>query len=50
MENVGVLAKGFLYKLSTKTTFFFKESVVYPFVIFKGHKKGFSLSMKSTLK
>ena len=46
MESVDVLAKGLLYKLSKKKTFFFKESVVYPCVQFKGHKKGFFLSME----
>ena len=45
MEKV-VLAKGFLYKLFKKKTLFFNESVVYPFVQFKGHKKGFFLSME----
>ena len=46
MEKVDVLAKGYLYKLSKKKRFFFKESVVYPFVQFTGHKKGFFLSME----
>ena len=44
MEKVDILSKGYLYKLSKKRTFFFKESVVYPFVQFAGHKKGFLLS------
>ena len=44
MGKVDVLAKGFLYKLRKNT--FFKESVAYPFVEFKGHKKGFFLSME----
>ena len=44
MEKVDVLAKGFLYKLFKKH--FFKESVVYHFVQFKGHKKGFFFSME----
>ena len=46
MEKVDVLAKGFLYKLSEKKTFFFNESVIYPFVQLKGHKKGFFLSVE----
>ena len=46
MEKVDVLVKGFLYKLSMKKTFFFKESVVYPFAQFKVHKKGFFFSME----
>ena len=46
MEKVDVLAKGFLYKLFKKKTFLFKESAVYPFVQFKGHKKGFFISME----
>ena len=47
MEKVDVLAKGFLYKLfKKKKTFFFKEFVGYPVVQFKGHKKGFFLSME----
>ena len=51
LEKVDVLAKGFLYKLFNKRTFFFNESVVYPVVQLKGHKKGFFLSQrKSTLK
>ena len=37
MEQVDVLAKGFMYKLYKKNTFFFKEFVVYRFVQFKGH-------------
>ena len=41
MEKLDVLARGFLYKLFKKKTSFFKESVVYPFVQFKWHKKGF---------
>ena len=45
MEKV-VLAKGFLHKLFKKKTLFFKEFVVYAFVSFKGHKKGFFLSME----
>ena len=45
-EKVDVLAKGFLYKLFKNKTFFVKESVVYPFVPFKGHKKGFLLLME----
>ena len=45
-EKVDVLAKGFLYKLFQKKTFLFNKSVVYPFVQFRGHKKGFFLSME----
>ena len=33
------------YKLSRKVTFFYKESVVYPYVNFKQNKKGFILKM-----
>ena len=44
MEKVHIEPKGTLYKLSKKKTYFFKESVVYPFVQFKGSKKGFLLS------
>ena len=40
MKKVDDLVKGFLYELSKKKTLFFKESVVHPFVQFKGHKKG----------
>ena len=50
MKKVDDLVKGFLYELSKKKTLFFKESVVHPFVQFKGHKKGIFFSMKSTLK
>ena len=45
MDKVDTLAEGFLYKLSKKKTYFFKESVVYPFVQFTANKKGFLLSM-----
>ena len=50
MKKVDDLVKGFLYELCKKKTLFFKESVVHPFVQFKGHKKGIFFSMKSTLK
>ena len=50
MEKVDVLPKRFLYKLSKKKTFSFRESVVYPFVQFKGHKKGFFFSMEEYVK
>ena len=45
LEKVDVLAKGFLYKLFNKRTFFFNESVVYPVVQLKGHKKGFLIEV-----
>ena len=46
MKKVDDLVKGFLYELSIRNI----ESVVHPFMQFKGHKKGFFFSMKSTLK
>ena len=49
MEKVDVLAKGFLYKLYKKKTFFFKEFVVYRFVQFKGHKKVFFFSVEESV-
>ena len=44
MERETDLVKGKTYKLSKKKTFFYKESVVYPFVQFTTSKKGFFLS------
>ena len=46
MEKVDVLVKGFQCKLFKKNNYFFKESVEYPFVQFKRHKKGLFLSME----
>ena len=46
MEKVHIEPKGTLYKLSKKKAYFFKESVVYPFVQFTGAKKGFLLLNK----
>ena len=44
MEKVDDMPnKGILYKLMPKKTFFYKESVVYPFVQFKTMKKGLYL-------
>ena len=37
---------GFGINYLKKKTFLFRESAVYPFVQFKGHKKGFFLSME----
>ena len=45
MKKVDILDKSFLFKVSKKRTFFFKESVVYPFVQFTEGKKGYHLSM-----
>ena len=44
LEKLHVVQKGTLYKLSKKKTYFFKESVVYPFVQFTAAKKGLLLS------
>lgn len=44
LEKVEASAKGFLFKLSKKKTYFFRESVVYPFVQFTMAKKGYHLS------
>lgn len=44
MEKFHIVPKGTLYTLSKKKTYFFKESVVYPFVQFTAAKKGFLLS------
>jgi len=43
MEKVHIEPKGTLYKLSKKKAYFFKESLVYPFVQFTGAKKVFLL-------
>ena len=42
LEKVDVLAKGFLYKLFNKRTFFFNESVVTPLCNSKDIKRDFS--------
>ena len=39
-------AKGYYYKLDRKKTFFYCESVVYPFVQFKETKKGMFVSIE----
>jgi len=44
LEKVNSLNKGSLYKKSKKKTFFFRESVVYPFVQLQETKKGLFLS------
>ena len=44
LEKLHVVQKGTLYKLSKKKTYFFKDSVVYPFVQFTTAKKGLLLS------
>ena len=50
MEETVSLLKGYTYKLNEKKkTFFFKETVVYPFVQFKETKKGTSLQCNSSL-
>ena len=45
MEKIDSNTKGYIYKLTKKKTFFYKETVVLPYVQFSSTKKGLLLAM-----